>query len=352
MNNNEYLSGIINEHLGRGQAVVIATIISLQGSSPRHSGTWMIIGTGEKGYGTIGGSLLEATVIKESQKVLQTGIPSWLEFDLTGTGAESSGMICGGKAEVMLDYVDPCETNRNLFGSFYESVREGNSLFFLTQYKGGKGALEITGRSLISNKADVIAGSPLDQSTIDILKSSLHEVSRLELLKLPDSGMVILPVKRLTTMYCFGAGHVAVPTCHIAALTGFQVVVTDDRSEFANKERFPEAAQVRVISDFDKALEGLEINRDSFIVIVTRGHQYDRTVLKQSLNSGAGYIGMISSRRKKEQTYQALMEEGVKKEQLDAVYSPIGLPIGGETPEEIAVSIVAELIKVRNSQLK
>ena len=98
------------------------------------------------------------------------------------------------------------------------------------------------------------------------------------------------------------------------------------------------------------ALDGLEIDADSFIVIVTRGHQYDRAVLEQALKTSAGYIGMISSRRKREAIYEALMAQGVKKEQLEKVHSPIGIDIGGETPEEIAVSIVAELISVRSRQ--
>ena len=107
---------------------------------------------------------------------------------------------------------------------------------------------------------------------------------------------------------------------------------------------------IMIIEDFNRALEGLEIDADSFIVIFTPDHQYDRVILEQSLKTDAGYIGMISSRRKREAIYQALMAKGVKKEELDRVHSPIGLAIGGETPEEIVVSIVAELISVRASQ--
>ena len=151
-------------------------------------------------------------------------------------------------------------------------------------------------------------------------------------------------------MFLFGAGHVAVPTAHIAALVGFRVVVIDDRPEFANAERFPSASRIVVTDDFNQALKGLDIDRDSFIVIVTRGHQFDREVLEQSLKTSAGYIGMISSRKKKEAIFQALIARGFNKERLEEVHSPIGIPIGGETPEEIAVSIVAELIQERSRQ--
>jgi xanthine dehydrogenase accessory factor len=153
----------------------------------------------------------------------------------------------------------------------------------------------------------------------------------------------------MKTLYCFGGGHVAVPTAQLASLVGFRVVVIDDRPEFANFERFPDAI-INVIDDFDRAFDGLEIDEDSFIVIVTRGHQYDRTVLAQSLKTRAGYIGMISSRKKRETIYKALASDGADITKLEQVHSPIGINIGGETPEEIAVSIVAELIQVRSQQ--
>jgi xanthine dehydrogenase accessory factor len=149
-------------------------------------------------------------------------------------------------------------------------------------------------------------------------------------------------------MYCFGAGHVAVPTAHLASLVGFRVVVVDDREEYANTERFPDADEVRVIDDYNRAFEGFEIDADSFIVILTRGHRYDREVLEQSLKTKAGYIGMISSRKKRDTVYQTLIKEGVTTaDRLAYVHSPIGLSIGAETPEEIAVSIVGEMIAER-----
>jgi xanthine dehydrogenase accessory factor len=125
-------------------------------------------------------------------------------------------------------------------------------------------------------------------------------------------------------------------------------VVLDDRTEFASSDRFPGAYSVRVIEDFNQALHNLEIDADSYLVIITRGHQFDREVLAQALKSKAGYIGMISSSRKRDTIYAALKEAGVTQSELVKVHSPIGIPIGGETPEEIAVSIVGELIAERN----
>ncbi|HHW43613.1 MAG TPA: XdhC/CoxF family protein, partial [Desulfotomaculum sp.] len=168
-----------------------------------------------------------------------------------------------------------------------------------------------------------------------------------QLLQVDGDTFLVEPVSSPHTVYLFGAGHVAQKVAWLASFVGFRTVVLDDREEFANRERFPRAEEIIVLDDFEHAMKDLPIGRDSYLVIVTRGHRYDLTVLAQALQTGAGYIGMIGSTGKREAIYRALREAGVTGEQLARVHSPIGLPIGAETPEEIAVSIVAELIKVR-----
>ena len=144
-----------------------------------------------------------------------------------------------------------------------------------------------------------------------------------------------------------GAGHVAACTAEAAARVGFQVTVMDDRAEFANRERFPQANSIRVLPGFRGCLNGLEIDQDSYIVIVTRGHMHDQDVLEQALATRAGYIGMIGSRRKRNAIYTQLLDKGITGAQLELVRCPIGMAIEADTPEEIAVSIVGELIYQR-----
>jgi xanthine dehydrogenase accessory factor len=124
------------------------------------------------------------------------------------------------------------------------------------------------------------------------------------------------------------------------------VVVIDDREMFANRDRFPEVDEV-IVSEFEKCFDQLNMNDSSYIVIVTRGHLYDGFVLEQAVKTNARYIGMIGSKKKIKTLYQNLVEKGISKEALKRVHAPIGIEINSETPEEIAVSIVAELIKVR-----
>jgi xanthine dehydrogenase accessory factor len=155
------------------------------------------------------------------------------------------------------------------------------------------------------------------------------------------------PLVPPVTVYIFGGGHIGarlVPLCH---LLGFRTVVVDDRAEFASRDRFPLAGDVIAAPSFDRIIDDLPIGEDSYVVIVTRGHGGDQAILRQVLRRRPGYIGMIGSRRKRGLIFEQLAREGCTPDDLSRVHCPIGLPVGAETPEEIAVSIAAELIAAR-----
>jgi xanthine dehydrogenase accessory factor len=154
------------------------------------------------------------------------------------------------------------------------------------------------------------------------------------------------PVSPLPTLYIFGGGHISFSLARIGKMAEFRVAVLDDRPDFASKERFPEADET-ISGNLAEIMPKLEINSSSYIVIVTRGHQDDTHVLEWAVKTPAGYIGMIGSRKKINTAFTFLKTKGISQEQLDRVHSPIGLAIGAETPEEIAVSIMAEVIRVR-----
>jgi xanthine dehydrogenase accessory factor len=272
-----------------------------------------------------------------------------MTYELSGKDATAPGMICGGKAEILLDYISAVEENLAFFQRWYDLVRRGQDFYLVTHLKGNGNSVQVLHHAILHSDGSANGNTSFSEIEIESLKPELHNISSTYVLNLKDTWVVVDRIRKLKTLYCFGAGHVAVPTTHLAALVGFRVVVIDDRPDFANAERFPEAHKI-VVADFNHALEGLEIDNDSYIVIVTRGHQYDRAVLEKSLRTSAGYIGMISSKRKRAAIYAALLAQGTAQEKLEEVHSPIGIDIGGETPEEIAVSIVAEMIKVRSKQ--
>ncbi|CAG1772542.1 partial putative xanthine dehydrogenase subunit A, partial [uncultured bacterium] len=207
--------------------------------------------------------------------------------------------------------------------------------------------LEGLGHALLKNQRIVCGELSLPPAAVEKLVRDHSTATRLQAAACGGSLMLIDPVLPLETVFLFGAGHVAQPTARLAAFVGFRVRVVDDRAEFAEARRFPEAEEVLVATDFDSALKGLNIGRGAFIVIVTRGHLHDKTVLMQALRTEAAYIGMIGSRRKRDHIFNALLKQGFTEGDLQRVHSPIGLDIGAETPEEIALSIVAEMVRAR-----
>ena len=171
-----------------------------------------------------------------------------------------------------------------------------------------------------------------------------------------DTGLVcggtlevfVEPVLPPALLYIFGAGHVAYSLYQVAQIAGFETTVIDDRESYANRERFPDARDV-IAEDFEKTCETLQISEAAYIVIVTRGHRDDMRVLRWAVNTPARYVGMIGSRRKVITIYKELEKEGIALNKFENVHAPVGLEIGAITPEEIAVSIVAEMITIRRN---
>ncbi|MFZ0477623.1 MAG: XdhC/CoxI family protein, partial [Terriglobales bacterium] len=171
-----------------------------------------------------------------------------------------------------------------------------------------------------------------------------------------DTGLVcggtlevfVEPILPPAELYIFGAGHVASSLYKIARVVGFDITIVDDRDAYANRERFPEAHEV-IAEDFERAAKRLTPSESSFIVIVTRGHRDDMRVMRWAVQTAARYVGMIGSRRKTITIFEELKKEGIPAHLFERVHAPVGLDIGAITPEEIAVSIMAELIAKRRN---
>jgi xanthine dehydrogenase accessory factor len=210
------------------------------------------------------------------------------------------------------------------------------------------------GRRLVVT-ADAVMGSlgsaDLDASAVELARNALTNPTRgRHRLESQDGEWeVYVEVQRsLPELVVVGAGHIARPLCQIGSMIGFRVTVIDDRPEFANERWFPDADRVLVV-DYNDPFEQIEVRGDSYIVLVTRGHKYDYDCIQQllSLESRPAYLGMIGSRRRVRAAFEALVGDGVDPERLAEVHAPIGLDIGAETPEEIALAIAAELVSVR-----
>jgi xanthine dehydrogenase accessory factor len=333
--------------IGNGRPAAVATILSRKGSAPRIAGSKMVV-DGDGGFaGTIGGGKFEADVLAEAGAVLAEGRPRKLFFDLTHDDVSAMDMICGGKMEVLVDYLAPDDAEAAVFDAWRGALAETRAGSLVTVMTGAGAAVEKTAHCMVFSDGTVVGTWPLSEELRQRVAREAGAPAGSRVVEAGGVQLLVEPASAPRTLVVFGAGHVSMPTARLAAEVGFRVVVVDDRSEFANRDRFAEAAEIVVPEDFASAFSMVSVDVDSFVVIVTRGHRFDKEVLAGALRTEAAYIGMIGSRRKRNAIYAALKKEGVTDADLSRVHCPIGLSIGAESPEEIAVSIVAELIACR-----
>lgn len=314
------------EMLARGETIVMATVVESAGSTPRSSGARMIVRADGSIAGTVGGGLVEAQACREALALLAEGdgAARLVHVDLTSALAAESDMICGGGLSVLLQTVKPGGSCATAYALLDDRLRRGLRAALHTRLEGAD--------TLMAVSHAVI--DPLPERDI-ALEREAGAVRVVEAFIPPPS------------LYIFGAGHVSLFTARVGAMAGFRTVVLDDRADYANPERFPDADEVVVLPSFAGCCQGLDVTGDDFVVIVTRGHLHDRTVLAEALRTPAGYVGMIGSASKRDKIYAALLADGFTRQDIDRCHCPIGLPIGAQTPEEIAVSIGAQLISAR-----
>jgi xanthine dehydrogenase accessory factor len=316
-----------------GRRGALATPLWFSGSVPLRSQSRLLVREDGPPVGTIGGGLLEAQVVAAAREVLAAGEVRVVEFDLAGEEAARSGMICGGRCAVLIEPIAPGREEA-VFAAAARAEAQGTRAALITRLpEGGKFALT-AGGELIGTGGDAALDATLRATAQEAMEA---EESRL--IEDPVRAHIDVLAPRFT-VYVFGGGHIGVVVAHLATL------VVDDREEFANRERFPQAEEVLALS-VAEVFAREAIGEGSYVVTVTRGHVQDEEVLLGALRTQARYIGMIGSRRKIAGVFGRLRAQGFTEEDLARVHAPIGLDIGADTVEEIAVSIVAELIAVR-----
>jgi xanthine dehydrogenase accessory factor len=320
----------------------LATIVTSDGSTPRGPGTSMMIRPGACIEGTIGGGILEAETIKSSQTVLKNKTSSLKLFSLKKNDFDSLDMTCGGRVEVLIQFVDAqSPLNVRLFNAIQKNIEKHRPCHLITPLYTMDERLEI-GQPFISVDDDGKKNSLIIENR---LESYLAGLQSYQIVANTSGRFIIQAITTKSCVYIFGGGHVGLKVYELVMFIDLNAVVIDDRHEFANSIRFPKADEVLVCDDYGRVFEKLALNRSSMIVIVTRGHRHDAEVLEQALRTEAGYIGMIGSRKKIRGIYDGLIKKGFTENDVKRVKAPIGLPINAETPEEIAVSIVSEIIQ-------
>ncbi len=325
----------ITDYLAHGKRGALATIISRVGATPRDAGAKVFIGEDGKIYGTIGGGCMEAEVWQHAKTVIANGEAKNLRYSLNGRTVEDEGMICGGTAEIFLEPVTVKQ--KEVYDTLMQCISNGERAIMVTKADGP------TFEKILVARHGAATGGALPF----VLEKNINGYFRNKGPRV-QNGYLIEAIAPPPHLYIYGAGHISQYISTMAKLVDFYVTVIDDRSQFANRDMFPEADEI-IVGEFQEVFKKARPSLSGYAVIVTRGHKHDAVVLEEVLKQPPQYMGMIGSKRKVKIIYDDLMKKGVGKNLLRTVHAPIGIDIDAETPQEIAVSIVAELIKVRSN---
>ena len=345
----EVIQGVIDD-LKEGQPCVLATVVRTKGSTPQKAGAMLLVRQDGTGLGTLGGGCVEGDIWFAAKELLRlNGGPEFKDYYLNEDIAARDGLVCGGTMYFYLEPLREPENFTSIGGEIVEAYDGGRpvSLAIVVNSKDGGPAL---GAKLLLRSDGSVTGSlgnaELDTQAIEIARQ-VADVGGNESFSVADGTEVF--VEGFTTpptLVMVGGGHVGKATADLAQSLGYRVYLVDDRPEFCNEERFPYAEE-RVVATYDKWADYLDLNVNSFVVVATRGHRYDDMALESALKTRARYIGVLGSRRKTIMIFRRLLQQGVPLERIKEVYAPIGLNIGALEPEELAVSIMSEIIMVR-----
>jgi xanthine dehydrogenase accessory factor len=331
--------------------MVVATVVKTSGSTPQKPGAKLLVRADGSGVGTLGGGCVEGDIWFASSQLLKNGGPAEMrDYELNEDLAAQDGLVCGGTMYFLLDPIrEPAEAD--VFNGEVIAAYEGGApVAVASLMKVPEGSELEVGTKLLIRENGSTSGS-LGDEKLDA--NAMNEARRLMAMGKNDyitaeSGAEYFIEAYTTppTLVVAGGGHVSKALSNIATTLGFRIFIIDDREEFSNADRFPEAEQT-VVSDYGSAFEKLPIGTNSFIVIATRGHRYDASATAAAMRTPASYVGLLGSKRKTILIYEELFAEGFTMEEVQSVRSPIGLNISARTPEEIALSIMSEIVGFR-----
>lgn len=333
----------LDDHLRAGRAVCFTALVETRGSTPQKAGAAMLVFPDGSQRGTLGGGCVEAEVKRRALQVLEHGSTELLTFQLDSDYGWDDGLICGGRMKML---IDPLRPGSDV--SYYRVLAD--------RLHAARGCTEVIA---LVDGPDFVAGTRwlLDEHGAllasrgnQTLPVTVREPLR-PLLSRPrpyvTQGVSFLPHLPRCRLIIVGAGHVGQKVAQLASEVDFDVWVVDDREEYCNAERFPQA-QRWIVAPIEAALKGLEINPDTYCLIVTRGHNHDEEALGLLAETPARYVGLIGSKRKIKLIFSDLLQQGISAAALRRVYAPLGFDIGSQTVPEIAISILSELIAHRN----
>lgn len=325
------------------KSIALATVIQTWGSSPRREGAKMAITPEGNITGSVSGGCVEGAVFEAGVDVLKSNRPQLLHFGVADETAWEAGLACGGSIDI---FVKPLELE--VFPSLRSTLVDEKSAVLVTVVKGSD---EVLGREMLVREDGSITGGISDQFNEQVVKLAGETLTQGEAQRAmlnEDVEVFMEVIAPPPTLIAVGGVHITIALVALAKTLGYRTIVVDPRSAFGNESRFPHVDQLIQLWPED-AFQQVPITRSTAIAMLTHDPKLDDPALKIALPSSAFYVGALGSKTTQAKRRQRLLEDGLTEKQLDRLHGPIGIKIGAGTPEEIAISIMAEIVAVRNS---
>lgn len=331
------------------QQIAVTTVVETWGSAPRPVGSKMVTTFDGGISGSVSAGCVEGAVIEESEQVMKSKEPHLIEFGVADETAWEVGLACGGKIKV---FVEPGSSLDGIYQEMKKNLLNGNPFVIITYLEG---PTKYTNKKLLVNSdgnsiGDLVIPDSLTDDLINQAKDFLSK-EKSGAITLTDGSRVFLESHPLPPkLIIVGAVHLSEPLITIANTIGFDTLLIDPREAFATEERFPHVGEL--IPEWPQdALKNISLDKSTYIAVLTHDPKLDDPALQIALTSGARYIGALGSRRTNEKRIARLKSAGLSDDQLSRLHAPIGVDLGGRSSSEIAVSIMAEIIQVRNNQM-
>ncbi len=333
------LLGQIETWLKSGQSVALATVIKTWGSSPRPAGAGMAVTEAGEIAGSVSGGCVESAVIDAAMQVLKTNQPERLHFGVGDDQAWEVGLSCGGEIDVFIRQFD-----QSSLEIWKNALAETNSVCVALVLEGSESFL---GADLVIENSDMIESELSEKTITQLTDLAVNEsAGGIHQIETPEIKEIFLhKIKPSPVLILVGGVHIAIPLASLASTVGFEVIVIDPRRLFSTGDRFPDIKLL--LSEWpEAAFQKITITDSSAIVMLTHDPKIDDPALKIALNSPAFYVGALGSRKTHQKRIDRLQTAGLSPSVLDQIHAPVGLDLGGRTPPEIALGIMAEILQV------
>ena len=326
----------------QGKQIALATVLETWGSSPRAPGATLVVNQDGEMAGSVSGGCVEGAVVQESLDVLKTGKPRLLHFGVADETAWEVGLACGGNIDIFIKRLDP------QVGQALENVLDAVQTAALVSVI--RGPENLAGQSLLVAETGQRSGDlePRYQDQAAEYAKNAFAKSKPQRVQLEEGvEFFVEPLQPPPKLIVVGGVHIAIALVSLAKTLGYYTIVIDPRRQFGSAARFPHVDEL-VTEWPDEALDAVGITTNTAITFLTHDPKIDDPGLMKALPSAAFYVGALGSKKTQASRRQRLLEAGLSEVDVDRIYGPIGVNLGGRTPEEIALAIMAEIVQVRN----